>query len=169
MGYTPASGLIMSTRAGDVDPGALITLLDDKKLSGSDAQEYIQTEGGLYGLTGSADLRQVLLMADREDGTAQNALQLYVEGIQSAIASAIIHLQGIDALVLTATVSERNSEIRQKIIAGLAPVGLHISEMLNERVSSSARLISDPDTSVPIAVIPTNEMGEMARIIAGFN
>lgn len=164
MGYTPASGVIMGTRSGDIDPGALIAFMEAESLYGKAAHQYIQTHGGLRGLTGQNDIRQVLLQEEKGSEAASNAMKAFIEYIQQAIASAHVLLGGADALVLTATAMERNNELRERLLHGLGSVGYRVNDMMNERVSSSARLISDPDNSIPIAVIPTDEMGEMVRI-----
>lgn len=166
MGYTPASGLVMNTRAGDIDPGALIAFMESEGLHGETAQEYLQTQGGLFGLTGCKDLRQVLLRAGQKIPEAEDALRVFLEDIQKSIASAAVSLGGADALVLTATAMERNPELRASLIKGLAPLGFFVNEVLNERVSSTPHTISDPDTSIPIMVVPTDEMGEMDRVVS---
>lgn len=164
MGYTPASGLIMGTRSGDIDPGALISYLATESLAGKQAHAFIQTNGGLRGLTGQNDIRQVLLQEERGVAVAERAMKAFLEDIQKAIASAHVLLGGAEALVLTATAMERNEELRKRLLTGLAPIGFYISDMHNERAATGARFISDLDTSIPVAVIPTDEMGEMARI-----
>lgn len=164
MGYTPASGLMMGTRAGEIDPGALITFLESESLSGQNAHKYIQTNGGFKGLVGNSDIRQILLLEERDDTAAKEAMKTFLEQVQMSIAKAHIALGGAQALVLTATSMERNPELRARVVAGLRPLGFWLSDVLNDRVDAAPFLISD-EGSLPIAIVPTDEMGEMARVV----
>lgn len=168
MGYTPASGMIMGTRAGDIDPGALIDVLAYKKLFGQKAHAYIQSEGGLYGLTGSADLRTVMDRAASGDALYERALDAYVLRIQQSIAGAAVALGGVDTLVLTATAMERNPALRQRIVSGLRWCGLVLDHKKNERTFSRIEHLAADESCCPIILIPTDEMGEMAHIVKQF-
>lgn len=163
MGFTPASGLMMSSRAGDMDPGALAAVLDLQNLSGSDAQAYLQREGGFNGWLGTPDLRHVLERLTHEDEAAIVAYEAFIAHIQQAIASAVVRLGKIDALILTATVMERNPDVRADILTNLTCFGCKLDPEKNESLLKQRGLISAND-SLPVALIPTDEMGEMAHI-----
>ena len=166
MGYTPASGVLMSSRATDLDPGAVVELLDCENISGAEAHQYLQTEGGFVGFTGTADLRSVLGARSAGSREAAAAYKHFITDIQRAIACATITLGGIDALVLTATAVERNSDLRADIIAGLNPLGLALADEINHSTHSRNGIISHTDSSAPIAIICTDELGMMASLSA---
>lgn len=169
MGYTPASGLMMSSRCGDIDPGALIAFLHRNNLRGSVAHTYIQKHGGFAGLLDTSDLRVVLARESQGDEDATDAMRTFLFDIQKAILGAAVVLNGIDVLVLTATAMERNDELRARLIGGLSLVHAKLDEQLNEAESKSPRTISSAESAFPIYVIPTDEMGEIARITSAMN
>lgn len=168
MGYTPASGLMMSSRCGEIDPGALIEFLHQNNLRGGVAHTHIQKYGGFVGLLGTADLRVALAREAQGDEAATEALRMFLFGIQKGILGAAIELGGIDTLILTATAVERNDELRSRLIRGLSFVGAELDEDVNEVESRSIRCISSQKSKFTILVIPTDEMGEIAALTTHF-
>jgi acetate kinase len=164
MGYTPASGVMMSSRAADLDPGAVAELLAREKLSGAAAHQYLQTRGGFAGLVGETDLRAILHRGATGDQAAKDAYQHFVRDLQHAIAAATVSLGGVDALIFTATAAERNDTIRADVVAGLDCLGLQLDPERNRALHSRAGIVSAADSSAIIAIIPTNELGMMAKI-----
>ena len=165
MGYTPASGLVMGSRSGDMDPGALIEFLRVKNISGVEAQTYFQQNGGLKGVLGNSDIRSMLERVSQKDSLAIDTLSLFVEKIQQTILSYAVTLRGIDSIVLTGTAVERNPDLRKKILKDLPLLKLSLDEDLNEQIFSKTEIISDQNSSVCVAVITTDEMGEIARTL----
>jgi acetate kinase len=164
MGYAPGSGLLMSSRAGDLDAGALLAYMQRKGARPIEAQKYLQQCGGLQGLSGTNDLRQILERDTQGDAVASQALESFVYHIQKAIGGALVALGGLDALVFTATAGERSAILREKIIAPLAQFNLVLDA---ERNASSVRtdaIISSEGITPVIAVVRTNEAEEMLRI-----
>lgn len=163
MGYAPASGLLMSSRASDLDPAAMIALLASTKMNLEGAFEYIHSEGGLKGYTKSSDLKNVLMLESKGDHDAEVAVAAFLKTLQAAIAGAVARLGGVDAVVLTATAMERNHELRERLIRPLAFMKLKIDDHANDSLEGRVGLLSTAD-SVPIVLIPTDEMGLMATL-----
>jgi len=163
MGYTPASGVMMGSRAGDIDPGALIEVLNKTETKLSGGHRYIQSNGGFAGLLGVTDLRTVLAREQQGDTAAIEALEIFIFNIQSQIATAITALGGIEALVLSATAMERNPDLRQRVLKGLEFFGFKIDEKANESLMNRPGIISFKDSQITVALVPTDEMGEMAK------
>lgn len=170
MGFSPESGLIMGTRAGDVDAGALLELMRARHLTNMDAHTYINSAGGLLGLCGSADLRQVLERVAKGDDAAKQAVEAFVYHITKTIGAFTAALGGLDAIVMTATAVERNPDLRAKL---LAPLGKFESVIINPEVNDALvgkdGVFAAKDSRIRLAVICTNEMGEIAKVVNELN
>lgn len=171
MGYAPGSGLMMATRAGDLDSGALLALMRAKNFRFQDAQMYLSTHGGLQGIADTADLRLVIERSARGDVASKLALDMYVYHIVQGIAQAVAALNGIRSLVFTATAGERCPLVRARICDRLTYLGLKLAADKNEVVVSKDGIVSTHDSVVKVAVMRTDEMGEMylaARTVVDF-
>ncbi len=164
MGYSPGSGLIMGSRAGDLDNGALLALMQTKNLKPIDAQTYVQTQGGLFGLSGIVDLRLLLEKRIHGDAVAIRTIDSFVYQIQKAVGGYVAVLGGIDLLVFTATASERSSVLRAMITKELFGLGIKLDIEKNELCVGRDGVISSLGSAVKIAVIKTDESSEMLRI-----
>lgn len=122
MGLTPLAGLVMGTRSGDIDPGALLHLLREG-MSVEDVDSLLNKRSGMKGLTGDNDLRQVHAAAATGDAHAVEALEVYVHAIRHYVGAYLAELGGADALVFTAGVGENDAAVREAVCAGLAPSG----------------------------------------------
>lgn len=167
MGFTPTSGLVMNTRAGDIDPGALLYLLDKKELSIQDAQTYIQHEGGLKGLLGNGDLRVALDRVSKRDPVAEEAVNMFFYHIKKQIGACYAALDGLDTLVLTGTAAERNPDVRMRVCSNLDAVGVLIDEHSNDEVAHREGTISGARSRAHVVALHTDEMGEIARALMG--
>jgi acetate kinase len=165
MGFGPTSGLFMGTRAGDLDPSALLYLMKKKKLSLAESESYVHDQAGFRGLVGSNDLRIVLDYATRGDGKAKEVVDAYFYQIQKQIGSALVTLRGIDAIVLTATASVRNPEVRRRVVEGLESFGVRLDTDRNDHFRGSYGVVSTEESPVQIFVIETEEMDEIVRIV----
>lgn len=166
MGFSPGSGLIMGTRAGDLDTGALLELMRIKHWRPLDAQTFLQSNGGLYGIAGEADIRTLLNRRAQNDAAAQAALASFSYYIARAIAASAVSLGGVDAIVLTATAAERSPELRTLLLAPLQHLGVQLDEERNEQCVARDGLIHAYQAPVKLAVMRTDEMGEIARVLA---
>ena len=112
MGFSPTSGLPMGSRAGDIDSAALLELMRVKNFRPTDAEMYLNTNGGLSGMAQDSDIRRLLDRRSKHDPVAVQALDTFAYNIQKAVAAMTVALGGLDVLVLTATASVRSSELR---------------------------------------------------------
>jgi acetate kinase len=156
MGLTPLEGLVMGTRSGDIDPGALISL----GLGPDELDELLNHRSGLLGLAGRSDLREVEQAAQDGEAAASLALEVYAHRIRAYVGAYAAQLGGIDALVFTAGVGEHGAAMRARVVRGLEFLGLELDPARNER---SETLIGVDDAAAGILVVPTNEELEIAR------
>ncbi|PRC94517.1 acetate/propionate family kinase [Solimicrobium silvestre] len=154
MGFSALDGLMMGTRCGTLDPGAVLYLMEIRKLSLEQVGHMLYHESGLLGISGvSADTR-ILLQQEAGNARVQAALQLYVRRIVREIGALTAVLGGLDMLVFTAGVGEHNAELRQRICTALGYLGIRLESADNER---HAAVISSDDSGVKVVVEPTNE------------
>lgn len=117
MGFSPLGGLIMSTRPGDLDPGALLYLLERSRLGTAQLRELLETQSGLRALSGGeSDVRK---LCERSDPDAAFALEMFERSVAKALAALITALGGLDQLVFTGGIGEHNGRVRDGILARL--------------------------------------------------
>ena len=163
MGFSALDGLMMGTRCGALDPGAVIYLMEIEKLSLAEVARLLYHESGLLGVSGlSADPR-VLLQREAGEPRARDALDLYVRRIVREVGALVAILGGLDLLVFTAGVGENNATIRERVCANLGFLGIDFDPAANAAASGRAGLISRPGSPVTVAVEPTNEEWIAAR------
>lgn len=164
MGFSALDGLMMGTRTGALDPGALLYLMEIEKLSLERVAQLLYHESGLLGVSGTSSEPRVLLRlkdGDGEDATrARDALALYVRRIVREIGALAAVLGGLDLLVFTAGVGEHNPAIRERVCAGLGFLGVRLDADAN---AIDAPVISAAGSGVIVGVEPTNEEWIAAR------
>jgi acetate kinase len=171
MGFTPLEGLMMGTRSGSLDPGILLYLLKQKKMSVADLEEALLRQSGLLGITGmSSDMRVVQEAADQGHGRARLALEIFADRVRAAIGGLGVTLGRVDAVVFTAGIGEHATKLRGEICRGLECLGLEIDEERNKNCLADAD-IAMKDSRGRILVLHTREeylIGrEVGRLIAG--
>jgi acetate kinase len=159
MGFTPLDGLVMATRAGSVDPGLLLWLIEHRGVAASTLSDALEHRSGLTGLAGTGDMRELL---GRDDDAARLALDVYVHRLRAAVAAMAAALGGLDALVFTGGVGEHAPAVRRRAADGLGFLGVALDEDAN------AGATADVDIGVAGAparafVISAREDLEMAR------
>jgi acetate kinase len=160
MGMTPLEGLVMSSRAGDLDPGILLHLLREK--SPEELEHLLYNECGVKGLTGSKDIGKMVQQAQEGDPIARRALELYVYRIKKYIGAYYAVLPKVDALVFSGGVGENSPVVRELVCKGLERLGVVLDESLNKS-KDLPLFINSPDSKLKILVIKTDEDLEMAR------
>lgn len=152
MGFTALDGLPMGTRCGSLDPGVVLHLIEQKGMSPAQVGHMLYHDSGLRGLSGiSNDMRELLASDAPEAALAVDYFTLHVA---QAVAQLAVSLGGLDALVFTAGIGERAPEIRARICARLALLGVALDEVAN----AAGETFIDADGSVPsVLVIPTDE------------
>jgi acetate kinase len=155
MGFSALDGLMMGTRTGALDPGALLYLMQVRQYSVDQVAAMLYHESGLLGVSGVSPEPRALLAEEAVNARAAQALALYVRRIVRETGALAAVLGGVDLLVFTAGVGEHQPEIRQRVCDGLAGLlGIRLNPAAN---AANAPLISTPDSRVTIAVEPTNE------------
>ncbi|MEP7338814.1 MAG: acetate/propionate family kinase [Acidobacteriota bacterium] len=160
MGFTPTEGLVMGTRAGDIDPGLLLYLIDEKTMSPEAVKTLINKQAGLLGVSGtSADMRD-LLEREANDPRAAEAIDLFCYRAKKYLGAYAAALGGVETLVFTGGIGERAATIRKRICSGLEFLGIRIDPIRNQ---ANANVISGDDSRVKVRVIKTNEDLMIAR------
>ncbi|MEO6917742.1 MAG: acetate/propionate family kinase [Collimonas sp.] len=160
MGLTPASGLPMGSRSGDLDPGMAWYLARTEQMTASQFHHMVNHEAGLLGISEtSSDMRELLLHQE-EDVRAAEAVALFCYQARKWICALAGALEGLDTLVFAGGIGENAAEIRSRICAGLGFIGVEIDEVKN---LENAALISAPASTVSVRVIPTDEESMIAR------
>lgn len=162
MGFTPLEGLVMATRSGTVDPGALLYLERHAGMSEPQLTEALDRGGGLLGLAGTGDMREILRRIAGGDDVAELAFDVYVHRLRGLIASMAAAMNGLDVLVFTGGVGENAAPVRASAATGLKFLGVAIAEEANANVDADSD-ISAMEASVPTLVIKARENVEVAR------
>lgn len=163
MGFSTLDGLVMSTRCGAIDPGILLHLLQDRKLSSDELAELLYQRSGLLGVSGISGNMQTLLAS--EDPAAMRAVDLFVYRVGREIGSLAAAIGGLDTLVFTAGIGEHAPAVRQGICEAAGWLGVALDEELN---AHGEELISAPDSLVDVLVIPADEERAVAAELLGF-
>ncbi len=125
MGMTPLEGLMMGTRAGSIDPGILLTLLRERRVTLAELEDVLDHRSGLLGVSGrSADVRELLVAEAAGDDAAALALELFVRRAAAGIAAAATCLPAIDGVVFTGGIGENSGRMRARIAASLTVLGI---------------------------------------------
>ncbi len=160
MGFTPTSGLVMSTRCGDLDPGIVLYLLRERGLRLTTVARLLSEESGLCALSESSGDMRALLAAEANDPKAAAAVEIFCYQARKFLGSLAAVLGGLDLLVFTGGIGEHAPEIRERICAPLGFLGLRIDP---ERNRENQPVISSGTSPVEIRVVPTDEELMIAR------
>ena len=160
MGFTPSGGLMMGTRAGDLDPGLLVYLLDDGGLNASSLNALVNREAGLLGVSGSsADMRD-LLAREATDPHAAEAVALFCYLAKKQLGALVAVLGGLDTLVFTGGIGEHAAPVRARICAGLDVFGIEIAAARN---AAPTGIVSTDGATVTVRAMHTDEDLMIAR------
>lgn len=164
MGLTPTEGLMMGTRSGDVDPGALTYLMAKHHLTPDELQKIINKESGVAGVSGiSSDMREIEAAVKAGDEMATLALDMYEQRILKYVGAYAAEMGGVDIIVFTGGVGENQTGVRENVCAPLAFMGVEIDKELNARTRGTETVISTPASKVKVVVVPTDEELMIAR------
>lgn len=167
MGMTPAEGLLMGTRCGDIDAGVLVYLMQHFNLSDTDLQQMINDEGGLLGLSGvSPDYRKVEKAATEGHEKARTALKVYHYRIKKYIGAYAAAMGGIDGIVFTGGVGENSIKTRQKVCKEMEFLGIRLSKNRNRSLNGREAMVHKKKSKVKIIIVPANEELLIAREVA---
>lgn len=164
MGLTPTEGLMMGTRVGDIDPGALTYLMNRHNLDANQLQQIINKESGVLGVSEiSSDMREIEAAVKAGDSRATLALDMYEQRILKYVGAYAAEMGGVDIIVFTGGVGENQTGVRANVCRPLAFMGVEIDEQLNERTRGTETVLSTPQSKVKVVVIPTDEELMIAR------
>lgn len=164
MGLTPVEGLMMGTRVGDVDPGALTFLMTKHGLSASELQTIINKESGVLGVSGlSNDMREIEAAVKAGDPRATLALDMYEQRIIKYVGAYAAEMGGLDIIVFTGGVGENQTGVRENVCKPLAFMGVEVDKAVNDGVRGEEAVISTAASRVKVCVIPTDEELMIAR------
>ena len=163
MGFTPLEGLVMGTRAGDVDVAAVTYLMKKEGLSADEMDNILNKKSGVLGLSGvSSDFRDIEEAAEAGNDRAEIALDVFAYKVAKRIGAYAAAMNGVDAIVFTAGLGENSGATRRAICDYLGWMGVHI-DSYNNSLRGKAIEISATDSRVRVYVIPTNEELVIAR------
>lgn len=164
MGLTPTEGLMMGTRVGDVDSGALTYLMTKHGLTPAQLQTVINKESGVLGVTEiSSDMREIEAAINAGNERAKLVLDMYEQRIIKYVGAYAAEMGGVDIIVFTGGVGENQTGVRENVCAPLAFMGVEIDKELNARTRGTETVISTEASKVKVVVVPTDEELMIAR------
>ncbi len=158
MGFTPVDGLVMGTRCGSIDPGALLFIADKEGFDTGRMNELINKESGVLGITGiSSDMREIEAAKAEGNERAALAIDMYNTRIKMFVGAYAAEMKGIDLLVFTGGVGENESSMRSYVCEGLEYMGVEIDESVNTGLRGKDTILSKPGSKVKIVLATTDE------------
>jgi acetate kinase len=167
MGMTPLEGLIMGTRPGDIDPGAILHLMRNRGMSLNEVDTLLNKESGLKGISGrSNDMREIMEGANTGDVQCEQAISSFCYRLKKYIGSYIAALEGLDVLIFTGGIGENSPEIRARVCQGMDVFGISVDYEANRQARARRGHVGDisaPSSRVRILVVPADEEKMIAR------
>lgn len=158
MGLTPVEGLIMGTRCGDLDLGALLFLMEKEKLDIKQANALINKKSGMAGITGvSSDMRDIEDAANKGNKRAALALKMYNYRVKKYIGAYTAGMEGVDLIIFTGGIGENAVNTREGVMQGLEFLGVDFDYELNKVSRGKDIVLTKPGSKVKVMVITTNE------------
>lgn len=165
MGFTPAAGVPMGTRSGDLDPGLAFYFSRTENMNPEQFNNMVNFQSGLLGISETSSDMRDLLDREAQDVRAAEAIALFCYQIRKCIGAFAAGLGGLDQLVFAGGVGEKSAQVRRRICDGLGFLGIDLNDTRNLR---NASLISSDAGRVKVRVIPTNEELMIANSVAQF-
>lgn len=158
MGLTPVEGLIMGTRAGDLDLGAATYIMDKEHLTTTEFNTLVNKKSGLLGVSGvSSDARDIDAAIKAGNERADLARKMFIYRVKKYIGAYAAAMNGVDIIVFTGGIGENDAYIRGEIAKGFTYLGAELDERKNAGIHGDEAVISTPESKVTICVIPTDE------------
>lgn len=157
MGLTPLEGVMMGTRSGDIDGGAITFIEKKLGLDADGVSNLLNKKSGVFGLCGLTDMRDVAAAAAAGDKKAEVAQDSYFYRVKKYVGAYAAAMGGCDVLVFTAGVGENQSAIREVVCQDMEFMGIKLDVEKNNQIHGEEAIISTPDSKVKVVVIPTNE------------
>ncbi|HLP59046.1 MAG TPA: acetate kinase [Candidatus Deferrimicrobium sp.] len=164
MGFTPLEGLVMGTRCGDIDPAIPTFLQKNENLSVAQLDDLLNKQCGVKGLSGvSPDMRDIEQKVKEGHHGALLALEVFAYRIKKYIGSYIAAMNGVDLIIFTGGIGERDLNVRKKVLENMEFMGIEFDNEANQKAFGVFGLISTPHSKVKVMVVPTNEELEIAE------
>ena len=164
MGFTPLEGLVMGTRSGDLDPAIVLHVMQKEELGSFEVTALLNKHSGLTGLSGlSNDMRTLLDAEDQGNDRAKLAVDVFCYRLKKYIAAYVGALGGIDGLAFAGGIGENAPKVRERALAGLAPIGLELDPAKNAAARGQDAEIGAGRQGGRVFVVPTNEELLIAR------
>ncbi|QSW89569.1 acetate kinase [Flavobacterium endoglycinae] len=163
MGFSPSNGLIMGTRAGDIDQSVVFYMIKNLGYTPDEVNAVLLKQSGMLGLTGYSDLRDIEAEAEKGNKDCKLALQMNAYRIRKTIGAYAAALNGLDAIVFTAGIGENSSFMRNLICTDMDYFGIEIDASKNQIRSKELREINSENSIVKVLVVPTDEEYEIAN------
>jgi acetate kinase len=158
MGLTPLEGLMMGTRSGDIDGGAVTYIMEKEGLTPTGVSDLLNKKSGVAGISGvSSDMREICDAVDAGHPRATLALNMYEYRIRKYIGSYAAAMGGVDIILFTGGVGENQDNTREAVCRGLEFMGVELDVQKNKGLRSQEAVISTPASKVKVVVIPTDE------------
>jgi len=160
MGFTPTGGFMMGTRSGDLDPGIMLYLINEKQYDARRLEQLVNHQAGLLGVSGISSDMKTLLEKRHSEPTAAHAVDMFCYQLRKHIGALAAVLGGLDTLVFTGGIGERAPRVRWEVCQNLKYLGIYLDAQRNDAHADS---ISTPQSPCTVRVIPTNEELMIAR------
>ncbi|PIE88113.1 MAG: acetate kinase [Bacteroidetes bacterium] len=158
MGLTPLEGVMMGTRCGDLDIGAVLSVADMENLSIDDVNVLVNKKSGLLGISGiSSDMRDVEIAADEGNEMCMLALEMFAYRVKKYVGAYAAALGGVDLIIFTGGIGENDTRTRNRVMEGLEYLGVDFDEELSLKTRGKLRTLTREGSKVKVMVVPTNE------------
>ena len=158
MGLTPLEGLMMGTRSGDIDAGAVTFIMEKEGLNATGISNLLNKKSGVAGVSGvSSDMREVTAAAHNGNARARLSLDMYFYRIKKYIGAYAAAMGGVDVILFTGGVGENQADCREAACSGLEYMGVKLDKEINNVTRGEETIISTADSKVKVVVIPTDE------------
>ena len=158
MGFTPVEGLVMGSRCGDIDAGAVMYLVEHENMDMKTLNTVLNKKSGLVGVSGGKqDMRDVRAGRDAGDERCTYAFNMFAQRVKKYIGAYAAEMNGMDLVVMTGGIGENAWFMRDPILSNMEFLGIKIDKKINEETVGEARVISTPDSKVTVVVFPTDE------------
>ena len=158
MGLTPLEGLMMGTRSGDIDAGAVTFIMEKEGLNATGISNLLNKKSGVAGISGvSSDMREVTAAANNGNARARLSLDMYFYRIKKYIGAYAAAMGGVDVILFTGGVGENQADCREAACSGLEFMGVKLDKEINNVTRGEETIISTADSKVKVVVIPTDE------------
>lgn len=162
MGFTPLEGVLMGTRAGNVDTGAIFQLMRQKNLSIDEMDKIVNKKSGLKGIAGVSDMRDLQSMAANGDKKALLAKNMLTLSIKKYVGAYLAEMGGADCIAFAGGIGEHDGDVRKNVLSGMESLGIELDDEANNK-QGDCWVISKPTSKIKVLVIQTNEEIVIAR------